>query len=192
VHAPRNANGDINFSLIPEALKLVCLKLRPAAVAIPERELGDGILARAKMVHAIRKTLNSLGFYQPLHLLGTGNPLTIAILSAVGADSFDGLEWCRTVANSGTGGLYHLQQYDFFAWQSEEYASAIVKEAVTSKTIEYSGKVIFHNLEFFLTWMNDLRESLRNGKIERFLTEKIPGGADSMKLLGTAVPEVFG
>jgi queuine/archaeosine tRNA-ribosyltransferase len=192
VHAPRKADGDINFSLIPETMKRVCLELHPVAVAIPERELGDGILARAKMVHAIRNALNSLGIYQPLHLLGTGNPLTIAILSAVGADSFDGLEWCRTVANSLTGGLYHLQQYDFFAWQSEEYASPIVKEAVTSKKIEYSGKVIFHNLEFFATWMAELRESLKNGKIERFLTETIPGGADSMKLLGTAVPEVFG
>lgn len=192
VHAPRKASGDINFSLIPETMKRVCLELHPVAVAIPERELGHGILARAKMVHAIRNALNSLEIYQPLHLLGTGNPLTIAILSAVGADSFDGLEWCRTVANSATGGLYHLQQYDFFAWQSEQYASPIVKEAVTSKKIEYSGKVIFHNLEFFATWMAELRESLKTGKIERFLTEKIPGGADSMKLLGTAVPEVFG
>jgi hypothetical protein len=192
VHAPRLPSGEIVFSLIPKTVRRVCEEIRPLLVAIPERELGPGILARATMVHNIRQELNTLGFYQPLHLLGTGNPLTIAILSAVGADSFDGLEWCRTVANSETGGLYHFQQYDFFAWQSTEYGSPLVKDAVTSEKIEYSGKVVFHNLEFFSTWMAELTQNLRSGKIDRFLTEKIPGGADSMRLLGEAVPEVFG
>lgn len=45
VHAPRDANGNVIFSLIPETLKQLCLELRPAVVAIPERELGEGILA---------------------------------------------------------------------------------------------------------------------------------------------------
>jgi queuine/archaeosine tRNA-ribosyltransferase len=192
VHATRQTNGEIVFDLIPELLRRVCRELRPQLIAIPERELGNGILARARMVYSIRRALDELGFYQPLHLLGTGNPLTIAILSAVGADSFDGLEWCRTVADSEDGRLYHLQQYDFFAWQSEEYASPIVKEAVTSEKIGYSGKVVFHNLEFFATWMRQLRDHIRSGKIERFLTDRIPGGADSMELLGRAVPEIFG
>ena len=165
--------------------------MRPIVVAVPERELGNGILARASMVRDIRQALNTLGFYQPLHLLGTGNPLSIAIFSAVGADSFDGLEWCRTVANSRTGALYHFQQFDLF-WQSETYGSLLVMDAVTSDRIEYSGKVVFHNLDFFSTWMAQISENLRIGKIDIFLTEKIPGGADSMKLLGKAVPEVFG
>jgi queuine/archaeosine tRNA-ribosyltransferase len=192
VHAARHPNGDIIFDVIPEVIKRVCRELRPPMIAIPERELGSGILVRAHMVYSIRRALDELGFYQPLHLLGTGNPLTVAILSAVGADSFDGLEWCRTVADSETGWLYHLQQYDLFAWQSEEYASPLVREAVTSEKIEYSGKVVFHNLDFFATWMRQLREHLRSGKIERFLTDRIPGGADSVELLGRAVPEVFG
>lgn len=42
-------------------------------IAVPERELGDGIVARARAVHEIRRSLDSLGFYQPLHLLGCGN-----------------------------------------------------------------------------------------------------------------------
>jgi hypothetical protein len=40
--------------------------------------------------------------------------------------------------------------------------------------------------------MAEVAENLRIGKIDRVLTEKIPGRADSMKLLGKAVPEVFG
>jgi len=193
VHAPRKSDGRTLVEIIPEAIKRVCKELRPDAVAIPERELGDGILTRARIVYAIRRSLNELGFYQPLHLLGTGNPLSIAVFSAVGADWFDGLEWCRTVADSDTGRLYHLQQYDFFGWQSEVAAeSPIVKEAVLSKEIAYSGKVIFHNLDFFASWMKDLRTHLQSDKVERFLTDKLPLGKDSMQLLEKAVPEVFG
>jgi hypothetical protein len=193
VHTPRNKQGDIDFEVIPQAIKRICQELRPIAVAIPERELGSGILARARAVYTIRNALNELGFYQPLHLLGTGNPLSIAVLTAVGADWFDGLEWCRTVADSASGRLYHLQQYDFFAWQSQvAAASPIVREAVASDKIAFTGKVIFHNLEFFTAWMKELREDLHNDKIDRFLTAKLPLGKDSMKLLEEAVPEVFG
>jgi queuine/archaeosine tRNA-ribosyltransferase len=191
VHAPRDAQGDFIFKAIPEAIRRVCQELHPIAVAIPERELGDGILARARTVYAIRESLKRLGFYQPIHILGTGNPLSIAILSATGADWFDGLEWCRTAVDSETGRLFHLQQYDFFAWQSEVAASPIVKEAVSSEKIAFAGKVIFHNLEFFSTWMEKLRKDLNNGKIDLFLTEKLPLGRDSMKILEEAVPEVF-
>ena len=192
IHAPRDAQGDILFEVIPEAIKRISQELHPVAVAVPERELGSGVLTRARMIYSIRSALNGLGFYQPLHLLGTGNPLSIAIFSAVGADWFDGLEWCRTVADAETGRLYHLQQYDFFSWQSEHAASQVVQEAVASAKIAYAGKVIFHNLEFLVAWMTELRDHLRNGKIERFLTAKLPGGTESMRLLENAVPEVFG
>lgn len=110
----------------------------------------------------------------------------------MGADAFDGLEWCRTVADSESGRLYHLQQYDFFTWQSEFAESPIAREAAASEKIAYPGKVIFHNLEFFSVWMKRLREDLCSGKIERFLTEKVPGGARGVELLGKAVPQVFG
>lgn len=192
VHIPQNIRSETASEIIPKAIKQICHELHPVAIAIPERELGDGILARSKTVHKIRSTLNELGFYQPLHLLGTGNPLTIALLAAVGADLFDGLEWCRTIADSETGHLFHLQQYEFFSWQDELALSPIVKDAITSASVTYSGKVAFHNLEFFSTWMIELRRHLFSGKIERFLTDKLPGGVESMKLLETAVPEVFG
>jgi queuine/archaeosine tRNA-ribosyltransferase len=191
VHAPRNSQGDIMFEVVPNAIKRICQELRPVAVAIPERELGNGVLARARMVYSIRSALNELGFYQPLHLLGTGNPLSVAIFAAVGADWFDGLEWCRTVADAETGRLYHLQQYDFFSWQSEHAVSQVVQEAVASVKIAYAGKVVFHNLEFVSAWITELRDHLHSGKIERFLTSKLPGGAESMQLLEKAVPEVF-
>jgi queuine/archaeosine tRNA-ribosyltransferase len=192
VHAPRAADGTIASDLLPMVIKGVSREVRPALVAVPERELGLGILDRARMVHLIRRSLDELGFYQPIHLLGTGNPLTIAILAAVGADCFDGLEWCRTVADHENGRLYHFHQYELFAWQTEMASSPIVQEAARSSQIGYAGKVIFHNLEFFAAWMRELREHIRSGKIERFLSVKLPGGTTDMAMLERAVPEVFG
>jgi queuine/archaeosine tRNA-ribosyltransferase len=193
VHAPLNgATRAAKIDLVPELMKRVARELRPALLAIPERELGPGLMERARNVYQIRKQMDTLGFYQPLHLLGTGNPLSIAVFTAVGADSFDGLEWCRTVVDHDKARLYHFQQYDFFAWQSEQYAvSPIVREAVRNDKVGFSGKVVFHNLEFFASWMKELREHLSAGKLDRFLSDKLPGGTRGMKLLETAVPEVF-
>jgi queuine/archaeosine tRNA-ribosyltransferase len=191
IHIPQNASHEMVLEIIPEVMKRICQKLRPIAIAIPERELGDGILTRARAVYVIRAALDELGFYQPLHLLGTGNPLTIAVLAAVGADLFDGLEWCRTVADSETGHLFHLQHYEFFSWQDKLALSPIVQQAVTTEKVAYSAKVAFHNLEFFSTWMTELREHVLSGKIDRFLTSKLPGGVETMRLLEKVVPEVF-
>jgi hypothetical protein len=87
-------------------------------VAVPERRLGDGVIDRARTVDAIRRELNKLGRYIALHLLGTGNPISIALYAANGADSFDGLEWCQTVVDHDTALLFHLSQSDFFEGQT--------------------------------------------------------------------------
>jgi queuine/archaeosine tRNA-ribosyltransferase len=192
VHAPRHADGQLISSLLPHVIKRVARELQPTLIAVPERELGIGVLERAKMVHLIRRSLDELGFYQPVHLLGTGNPLSIAVFAAVGADCFDGLEWCRTVADSQSGTLYHFQQYDFFAWQDELAGSPIAQAAARSSEIGYAGKVVFHNLDFFAAWMSELRAHMRNGKVERLLSAKLPGGTSGMRTLEAAVPEVFG
>lgn len=202
IHAPLDAaTGIARVDLVPEVMKRVARELRPTLLAVPERELGAGLMERARNVYQIRKQLDTLGFYQPLHLLGTGNPLSIAVFTAVGADCFDGLEWCRTVVDHETGQLYHFQQYDLFAWQSKQYAvSPIVRDAVRSDKVKFSGKVVFHNLEFFASWMKELREHVSEGKLEIFLSDKFPGGPrveggkrrkEGMKLLEIAVPEVF-
>jgi len=74
--------------LLPAAARMVAEQLFPVLLAIPERALGDGIIARTQAVRRLREALGELGVYCPLHLLGTGNPLSIAAYSMAGADSF--------------------------------------------------------------------------------------------------------
>jgi hypothetical protein len=63
-------------------------RLNPIFVAVPKRELGDGLLERARNVVRIRRRLDRLGYHCGLHLLGTGNPISILEYSLCGADTF--------------------------------------------------------------------------------------------------------
>jgi queuine/archaeosine tRNA-ribosyltransferase len=146
--------------LLPTAARMVAEQLFPVLLAIPERALGEGIIARTQAVRRLRKALDELGVYCPLHLLGTGNPLSIAVYAMAGADSFDGLEWCQTVVDHDTGQLFHFQQWDLFkdqtAWGN-------------NGALPYIQAALMHNLEFYRTFMTELRNALMNDAAEAFL-----------------------
>jgi len=154
-------------ALLPHAAQKVAEELCPILLAVPERALGEGIVARAATVRKIRSALNTLGFYCPLHLLGTGNPISIIVYTMVGADSFDGLEWCQTVVDHDTALLYHFQQWDFVKSQTEWG---------TNGGLPYIQSVLMHNLEFFSHLMCSLQETSNRSALDavlaRYLSEE--------------------
>ncbi len=138
----------------------------------------------------IRETLNELHYYQPVHVLGTGTPVSVALLAAAGADSFDGLEWCRFVADNETKTLHHFQHYDLFKWQDDFALSAVTLEARKDPAVRYAGRTIFHNLDFFTNWMDDLRSALGDDKrLVEFMTTLLP--KRTMTLARDALPGVL-
>jgi len=151
--------------LLPSAARKVAEQLYPVLLAVPERALGNGIVARTQTVRRLRETLNELGFYCPLHLLGTGNPISIIAYSMAGADSFDGLEWCQTVVDHETGTLFHFQQWDLFKEQTDWGNNG---------ALPYIQSVLMHNLEFYRKFMVELREALMNDSVEETLRRYIP------------------
>ncbi len=151
--------------LLPTAARMVAEQLYPVLLAVPERALGDGIIARTQTVRRLREALNALGFYCPLHLLGTGNPLSIAVYAMAGADSFDGLEWCQTVVDHETGKLFHFQQWDLFKDQTDWGNNGV---------LPYIQSALMHNLEFYRAFMEDLREALMADMAEAFLRRYAP------------------
>lgn len=151
-----------------DELPTLCARVAEATgvtmVAVPERRLGDGVLARAHSVDAIRRELNKQGRYVALHLLGTGNPISIALYAAMGADSFDGLEWCQTVVDHDTALLFHLSQSDFFEGQTG-WAEA---------GLSFHARTLAHNLEFYANWMQRLRAAILDGKVVEFCRYNFP------------------
>ena len=166
--------------LLPKIIAKLADRLNPLFIAVPERELGDGILERATNVFKIRKELNKESQYYPLHLLGTGNPLSILIYSICGADSFDGLEWCQTTVNYDTGLLYHFQQREFF--KLDQKLQAISDLPYTQLTLAY-------NLIFYNIWMNKINKGFLNNNIMEIADDYLPN--QIAVLLKKKLPEVF-
>jgi len=189
VHAHKR-NGRYAVEEFPAVVREVSHRLEPPMVAVPERELGSGIMARAATVRRIRSALADLPFYQPLHLLGTGNPWSIAILAAAGADSFDGLEWCRMIADRNSGRLHHYQHFDLFAYQARLAESPIAANAVDDDAVEFTGKVAFHNLDFFASFAAELTRAAGKGGFDAFLTGWL--GQANTRQVRDQLPGLFG
>lgn len=153
--------------VLPEAVLRVAGELYPPLIAVPERALGEGILARAATVRRIRAALNQVGGNVPLHLLGTGNPVSLLVYALAGADSFDGLEWCQTVVDHATGRLHHFQHWDFLADQ---------EPLAQESDLPYVQKVLLHNLLFYRRFMTELVEALAAGDGEAFARRWLSGG----------------
>lgn len=163
--------------LLPDAVAEVAHRLQPLFIAVPERILGDGLVARARSVFRIRKALNNLGTYYPLHLLGTGNPLSILVYAVCGADSFDGLEWCQTVIDHDSARPYHFHHWDFFSHQSN------------LRGLSYVASVLAHNLFFYRDWMERISNALLMGAYRKLLEGYLPLVA--LNKLRDELPEVF-
>lgn len=187
LHVPRTKKGP-QFSQLPKVAARIIKKLDPKIIAIPERELGNGLVERVRTLQGLRHSLNDGGPYRHIHLLGTGNPISIALLAKAGADSFDGLEWCRTVANAENAHLFHTQHFDFFSEQCIASPNEYVRDAIADPDTPWHLKLLLHNLDFFDDWMKRLRFYIRRGTIrpllEKFLT------IDQLESLSKKLPEV--
>jgi hypothetical protein len=167
VHAPALKKEGYKLDTLPYVVREVSSRLNPPVIAVPERELGAGIINRARSVRLIRNELDKLPYYQPLHILGTGNPFSIAILAAAGADTFDGLEWCRFAIDRELGTISHFQHFDF--QKNQSITSLLVKEALGDPNIGYAGKVAFSNLDYFSEFMETMCRMFWVGKEEACL-----------------------
>lgn len=169
IHLPKEFQGSL-ADCAAQIVSGVAHELDPIMLAIPERELGDGMMEKVKTVRDIRKALNALGKYYPLHLLGTGNPLSMIALAAAGADSFDGLEWCRTVAEYQTGFLFHFQQFDFFsAAQLSRIRDQSIRHLVDNPHTPYSVRTLSYNVDFFKDWTRSMQNLIHSGQTEALL-----------------------
>jgi len=168
VHAPLVTDKRRPEEL-PEIIESLVKEIDCSIVAIPERELGDGVITRAKSVQNVRAVMNSSTRYRAIHLLGTGNPITLAVLAAVGADVFDGLEWCRTAIDHDTALLHHPQHFDFFMDQCKFSEFEGVRTFTSDRTRDFRLRLLVHNLDFFHRWITDFRSYVERGQVKEFL-----------------------
>lgn len=164
IHAPKMESGEYLSELVLEIAAIVISDKSIDSIAVAERELGDGILARAFLVQRLRRLLNESGRRVGIHILGTGNPLSCLCLAYAGADTFDGLEWCRTTTDRDMR-LSHFQHLEFM----EKHIGAVDNDRV-KLLLEDDGmpnriKAILWNIYHFDRFARDLQEF--NGNLER-------------------------
>jgi len=152
----------------PDSLPDLCLRVAAEAgvgcLAIAERDLGASIFERYTSMVNIREALDSSGKMIGLHVLGTGNPYSIALYTHAGANTFDGLEWCQIVIDHETGTLFHQSQADFFRDQS----------GYLSSDLSFQPKLLAHNLEFYQKWIRNLRYAASHDDIPLFCLNNFP------------------
>jgi hypothetical protein len=148
--------------------RLVAGELRPLLLAVAERDLGSGILQRARSLHLIRRTLDEVAPATPIHLLGTGHPVSLAIYSLFGADTFDGLELTYACVDPKTDSLV-----DFHHRELVQPAST----AETPEVLDYHQATLHHNLAYMRDWILRLQTAHRNGTARDFLCSMVPPDA---------------
>ena len=160
VHCP-------DIAKYPEFCHEVSAACNPKLIAIPERELGRGVIEIAKNIRAVRDALNSQEERQNLHILGTGNPISMLLYAFSGADSFDGIDWCQTVVDYETGTLHHPLQLDLYKYQSPWGAD---------ESLTFFARCYMHNLAFYEKWMRELQEAIIANKeldmMHQYLSER--------------------
>jgi len=152
-------------AILPALTLKVAQRLHPLMIAVPERDLGEGLLERASNVTAIRRALGRIGRYIPIHLLGTGSPISILTYTLAGADSFDGLAWSNTAIDHATARQYHFHQAELL--DSRFLPIPLSGEAYTETTL-------INNLVFYGRWLHTIRDALLTGKLDELAASYIP------------------
>lgn len=132
-------------------------------IALPERDCGKSVLERAETIVEIRKVLNSNDHRNLLHILGCGNPLSMLLFSYCGADSFDSLDWVKSLFNPTT-----LSTNDFSHLELLDCKCPVCTE-ISYKDAEYSEKTLLHNLLFYKNFSTQLQSLILNDNLLSYL-----------------------
>lgn len=155
---------------LPKILKKIMNIMDPEIIALPERELGSSILERCQTIVTVRKILDKTKEGVPIHLLGTGNPLSILMYTLCGADLYDALEWCTTVIDPKTGLLLDFSQRDLIKCDCS---------ACKMKGVPYEFQTMAHNLIFYRDFLDDIRRALKERKVGQILRKYLSNQAVS-------------
>ena len=153
-----------NSLLFPKIVRKVIEGINPQIIGIPERELGASLLERAKTLERIRYEIDKAEREIPIHLLGTGNPISILIYTLCGADLYDGLEWCKNVVNPETGHLYHFIQKDLLDCNCK----------ACNTDVPYHLQTMSHNLIFYNNFTKEIRQAIEDEQITEILNKYLP------------------
>ena len=147
---------------LPLFAKQLVQEINPEIIGIPERELGDTVFERCTTLKRIRDQVDETGYNVPIHLLGTGNPISLMMYTLCGADLFDGLEWCKTVVDPKSAKLYHFIQKPLFECKCDY---------CVNEKLSYPVQTMAHNLRFFSDFANEIGKAIDDNSVDRLMNK---------------------
>lgn len=154
-----------NAENFPKIVNGVVEGISPQIIGITERELGASLIERGRNLKKIRDELDKIRTEVPIHLLGTGNPTSLLVYTLCGGDLFDALEWCKNVVNPENGHLYHFAQRDLIKCNCK---------ACRLDNIPYHLQTMSHNLIFYETFTEEIRQAIKKDEIIGLLNKYLP------------------
>jgi hypothetical protein len=163
----------------------VAREIRCLFVAVPERELGIGLPARANLTKRIVSAISQSAKDCHLHILGCGNLLSFSALAIAGVTMCDGLEWCRTLTADNFH-LHHFQQKDLFVDNDYYKGNPVAEFIVESGKPNYASTVAVRNLLSFQKFTQSLQARLGQHTVEAFIRDLFGDRAgDAIKALAS-------
>ena len=124
-------------------------------IAISERECGSTISEQCKMIIKLRQTVNEYDKNILIHILGCGNPISIAAFSYAGADIFDAVDWCRWSIDPSTLEYANIAHVKLFN---------CVCDACDASNKDERNRAWLHNLRFYDYYLTRLRIAIEKKK----------------------------
>ena len=137
------------FKAIKKVLRAFNFELRMISVA--ERETGQDIIERGRLLAKIRKLLDQQDHDTVLHLLGCGDPVSLVLFIHCGVDSFDSLDWLKFVLDPDELRMRHFS-----------HSVLIDCDCPYCGNSRYSifFQVLLHNLYFYQNFMDRIRKRI--------------------------------
>lgn len=146
---------DAVEKILKENKNLQCL-------AVPERECGSTLLEQCKIISDLRHAINEHNNQIILHILGSGNPISISALSYAGADTFDSVDWSRWGINPKTF------EYDNIALVKLFNCTCV--PCGKTQVLDEKFRAWEHNLELYNYYLTRLRNAIsKNQSLKGFL-----------------------
>ena len=153
---------------VMEVFATVASEMDCLFIAVPERELGVGLPARARLAGSIVSTIHQNARDSHLHILGCGNLLSFSVLAMAGVTMCDGLEWCRTLTADNFH-LHHFQQKELFVDRDYYRGHPVAEFIMESGLPNYASSVAVRNLLSFASFTRSLHECLNQDTLATFV-----------------------
>ena len=141
-------------------------------IGVSERELGRSISERGKTVAALRKVLGGRNGGL-LHLLGCGNPLSMAVYAYAGADTFDSLDWALSACDRSDDRLVDYSHLELLNCKCD---------VCKKPSIDSFSRIFLHNLLFYQDFSIKLQSMIKQQTLTDYLQQT--AGKELLSRLG--------